>query len=74
MFPQSAHGKYRLEKPITGFKNHLEPRPRDAKEGDRFRVLRDALITKQLVETGAGDEMIMGIAGRVSRRMLSRYA
>ena len=35
--------------------------------------MRHTLITK-LAETGAGDETIMGIAGHVSRRMLSRYA
>ena len=31
------------------------------------------MLTK-LAEIGAGDEAIMGIAGHVSRRMLSRYA
>ena len=39
----------------------------------RFHDLRHTLITK-LVESGAGDETIMRIAGHVSRRMLSRYA
>ena len=41
--------------------------------GISFHDLRHTLITK-LAETGTGDETIMGIAGHVSRRMLSRYA
>jgi integrase len=44
-----------------------------AKVSVRFHDLRHTLITK-LAESGAGDETIMGIAGHVSRRMLSRYA
>jgi hypothetical protein len=34
---------------------------------------RHTLVT-ELAESGAGDEVIMSIAGRVSRAMLSRYS
>jgi integrase len=34
---------------------------------------RHALVT-ELAESGAGDEVIMSIAGHVSRAMLSRYS
>jgi integrase len=39
----------------------------------RIHDLRHTFITK-LAESGAGDEVIMAIAGHVSRAMLSRYA
>jgi len=39
----------------------------------RWHDSRHTLIT-ELAENGAGDETIMGIAGHVSRQMLSRYA
>jgi hypothetical protein len=31
-------------------------------------------LVTELAESGAGDEVIMGIAGHVSRAMLSRYS
>jgi site-specific recombinase XerD len=39
----------------------------------RWRDNRHALVT-ELAESGAGDEVIMSIAGHVSRAMLSRYS
>jgi hypothetical protein len=38
----------------------------------RWHDNRHTLVT-ELAESGAGDEVIMSIAGRVSRAMLSRY-
>ena len=58
---------------ITSFKTAWNRVRREAKVKARFHDLRHTLITK-LAESGAGDETIMGIAGHVSRRMLSRYA
>ena len=34
----------------------------------------DRLLVTELAESGAGDEVIMSIAGHVSRAMLSRYS
>jgi hypothetical protein len=39
----------------------------------RWHDNRHTLVT-ELAESGAGDEVIMGIAGHVSRAMLSRYS
>ena len=39
----------------------------------RWRDNRHTLVT-ELAESGAGDEVIMSIAGHVSRAMLSRYS
>ena len=39
----------------------------------RERRFRHTLVT-ELAESGAGDEVIMSIAGHVSRAMLSRYS
>jgi hypothetical protein len=44
-----------------------------AKVVGRWHDNRDTLVT-ELAESGAGDEMIMSIAGHVSRAMLSRYS
>ena len=38
-----------------------------------MRLDRHTLVT-ELAESGAGDEVIMSIAGHVSRAMLSRYS
>jgi integrase len=59
--------------PVTSFKTAWNRVRREAKVSARLHDLRHTLITK-LAESGAGDETIMGIAGHVSRRMLSRYA
>ena len=39
----------------------------------RWHDCRHTLVT-ELAESGAGDEVIMSIAGHVSRAMLSRYS
>jgi integrase len=73
VFPRGAHRRFDATKPVTSFKTAWNRVRREAKVSARFHDLRHTLITK-LAESGAGDETIMGIAGHVSRRMLSRYA
>ena len=42
---------------------------------DRFWAENDRhILVTELAESGAGDEVIMSIAGHVSRAMLSRYS
>jgi integrase len=45
----------------------------NAKVVGRWHDNRHTLVT-ELAESGAGDEVIMSIAGHVSRSMLSRYS
>ena len=45
----------------------------EAKVVGRWHDNRHTLVT-ELSESGAGDEVIMSIAGHVSRAMLSRYS
>ena len=45
----------------------------NAKVSGRWHDNRHTLVT-ELAESGAGEEVIMGIAGHVSRAMLSRYS
>ena len=73
VFPQGQHSRLEVTKPVTSFKTAWNRVRREAKVSARFHDLRHTLITK-LAESGAGDETVMGIAGHVSRRMLSRYA
>ena len=73
VFPQGQHRRLEVTKPVTSFKTAWNRVRREAKVSARFHDLRHTLITK-LAESGAGDETVMGIAGHVSRRMLSRYA
>ena len=73
VFPKGAHNRFEATKPVSSFKTGWNRVRREAKVSARFHDLRHTLITK-LAESGAGDETIMGIAGHVSRRMLSRYA
>ena len=73
VFPKGAHNRFDATKPVTSFKTGWNRVRLEAKVSARFHDLRHTLITK-LAESGAGDETIMGIAGHVSRRMLSRYA
>jgi integrase len=42
-------------------------------KGLRFHDLRHTAIT-QVAESGAGEQVIMGIAGHISRKMLERYS
>jgi len=46
---------------------------KNAKVVGRWRDNRHTLVT-ELAESGAGHEVIMSIAGHVSRAMLSRYS
>jgi integrase len=73
VFPKGADNRFDTTKAVTSFKTAWNRVRREAKVSARFHDLRHTLITK-LAESGARDETIMGIAGHVSRRMLSRYA
>jgi hypothetical protein len=60
-------------RPITSFKTAwIKVRQKAAVKG-RWHDNRHTLVT-ELAESGAGDEVIMSIAGHVSRAMLSRYS
>jgi integrase len=60
-------------RPITSFKTAWKKVRQKAGVKGRWHDNRHTLIT-ELAESGAGDEVIMGIAGHVSRAMLSRYS
>src|SRR5580658_8468264 len=47
--------------------------PQERGSGGRWHDNRRTLVT-ELAESGAGDEVIMSIAGHVSGAMLSRYS
>jgi integrase len=60
-------------RPITSFKAAwIKVRQKAGVKG-RWHDNRHTLVT-ELAESGAGDEVIMSIAGHVSRAMLSRYS
>src|ERR1700681_927440 len=60
-------------RPITSFKTAWSKVRLKAGVKGRWHDNRHTLIT-ELAESGAGDEVIMSIAGHVSRDMLSRYS
>jgi integrase len=60
-------------RPITSFKTAWIKVRKDAGVKGRWHDNRHTLIT-ELAESGAGDEVIMSIAGHVSRAMLSHYS
>src|ERR1700722_12045339 len=60
-------------RPITSFKTAWTKVRKMAGVTGRWHDNRHTLIT-ELAEGGAGDEVIMSIAGHVSRAMLSRYS
>lgn len=60
-------------RPITSFKTAWTKVRQKAGVKGRWHDNRHTLIT-ELAESGAGDEVIMSIAGHVSRAMLSRYS
>src|SRR5205814_6560913 len=60
-------------RPITSFKTAWSKVRRKAGVKGRWHDNRHTLVT-ELSESGAGDEVIMSIAGHVSRAMLSRYS
>jgi integrase len=59
-------------RPITSFKTAWTKVRQKAGVKGRWHDNRHTLVT-ELAESGAGDEVIMSIAGHVSRAMLSRY-
>ncbi len=60
-------------RPITSFKTAWTKVREKAGVKGRWHDNRHTLVT-ELAEAGAGDEVIMSIAGHVSRAMLSRYS
>jgi integrase len=60
-------------RPITSFKTAWTKVREKANVRGRWHDNRHTLVT-ELAESGAGDEVIMSIAGHVSRAMLSRYS
>jgi integrase len=60
-------------RPITSFKTAWTKVRQKAGVKGRWHDNRHTLVT-ELAESGAGDEVIMSIAGRVSSAMLSRYS
>src|SRR6516165_5780749 len=60
-------------KPVTTSKTAWTRVRENAKVVGRWHDNRHTLVT-ELAESGAGDEVIMSIAGHVSRAMLSRYS
>ncbi len=60
-------------RPITSFKTAWTKVREKAGVKGRWHDNRRTLVT-ELAESGAGDEVIMSIAGHVSRAMLSRYS
>jgi integrase len=59
--------------PVTTLKTAWTKVRENAKVVGRWHDNRHTLVT-ELAESGAGDEVIMSIAGHVSRAMLSRYS
>ena len=59
--------------PVTTLKTAWTKVRKNAKVVGRWHDNRHTLVT-ELAESGAGDEVIMSIAGHVSRAMLSRYS
>jgi len=60
-------------RPITSFKTAWSKVRKNTGVTGRWHDNRHTLVT-ELAESGAGDEVIMSIAGHVSRAMLSRYS
>jgi hypothetical protein len=60
-------------RPVTTLKTAWAKVRKNANVTGRWHDNRHTLVT-ELAESGAGDEVIMGIAGHVSRAMLSRYS
>ena len=60
-------------RPVTSLKTAWAKVRKNARVVGRWHDNRHTLVT-ELAESGAGDEVIMSIAGHVSRAMLSRYS
>jgi hypothetical protein len=63
----------RTARPMTSFKTAWTKVRDKGKVVGRWHDNRHTLVT-ELAESGAGDEVIMSIAGHVPRAMLSRYS
>lgn len=59
--------------PVSTLKTAWKKVRENAKVSGRWHDNRHTVVT-ELAESGAGEEVIMGIAGHVSRAMLSRYS
>jgi integrase len=73
VFPAGKASAERSDPPVTSFKTAWIKVRQNAKVVGRWHDNRHTLVT-ELAESGAGDEVIMSIAGHVSRAMLSRYS
>jgi len=73
VFPFGKNHKYDPVRPISTFKTAWTNVREKAGVWVRLHDLRHTAITK-LAESGASDEVIMAIAGHVSRSMLTHYA
>jgi len=60
-------------RPVTSLRTAWNKVRKNANVVGRWHDARHTLVT-ELAESGAGDEVIMSIAGHVSRAMLSRYS
>ena len=63
----------KVTRPVTTLRTAWTKLRKNAKVVGRWHDHRHTLVT-ELAESGAGDEVIMSIAGHVSRAMLSRYS
>jgi integrase len=63
----------KVARPVTTLRTAWTKLRKNAKVVGRSHDNRHTLVT-ELAESGAGDEVIMSIAGHVSRAMLSRYS
>jgi len=73
VFPFGKNRKYDPKRPISTFKTAWTNIRKKAGVCVRLHDLRHTLVTK-LCESGAPEEVIMAIAGHVSRQMLKHYA
>lgn len=72
-FPLAKASRMILTRPVTTLRTAWTKVRDKAKVVGRWHDNRHTLVT-ELAESGAGDEVIMSIAGHVSRAMLSRYS
>lgn len=73
MFPAGKGQPSDPTRPVTTLKTAWTKVGDNAQVVGRWHDNRHTLVT-ELAESGAGDEVIMSIAGHVSRAMLSRYS
>ena len=73
VFPAGKGQPNDPSRPVTSLKTAWTKVRDKAKVVGRWHDNRHTLVT-ELSESGAGDEVIMSIAGHVSRAMLSRYS